>query len=273
MRHAGIGLSLVVVQVALQLGFAVAQPAKAPPRGKVNLAPEITALAGADVEVAARAAQTLGSHALPAAHDALLDALALGLPAPVAVPAIEGLARHPAPADVAALRRYARHRQVSVRAAALVALAGYPDPAAREAIARGLGDHVASVRAAAAAAAAKGRVRSAAERLLVLLGRGEEAAARALGELADPDLARKIADHYGKVSEAQLALSLGTILKRPDFGPDPARVEIVRAIAKIQDPAAVRQLAEYLEATPKNPPRRSREEAELVVNARGGGRP
>jgi len=60
------------------------------------------------------------------------------------------------------------------------------------------------------------------------------------------------------------------MLKRQDFGPDPARVEIVRAIAKIQDVAAVRQLQEYLDAVPKNPPRPSRQEAEMIVEARGG---
>src|SRR5436190_631144 len=81
---------------------------------------------------------------------------------------------------------------------------------------------------------------------------------RSLAAMADGELARKLADQLGKVPEASLALSLGLILKRPDFGPDPARVEIVRAIAKIQDAAAVTALTDYLDATPKNPPRPSR---------------
>ncbi|MDQ3368183.1 MAG: hypothetical protein M3680_22390, partial [Myxococcota bacterium] len=88
------------------------------------------------------------------------------------------------------------------------------------------------------------------------------------------DLARRIADQLGKVPAPALALALGGILQRPDFGPDPARVELVRAIAKLQDPAAVTVLVEYLERTPPQPVRPSRQEAQGVVDARsaGGGR-
>jgi HEAT repeat protein len=136
----------------------------------------------------------------------------------------------------------------------------------------GLRDPAGSVRNAAAVAAARGRVRDAVDTMLLLLAKGEESSARALAALADPDLARKIADHLGKVPDASLALCLGQILKRGDFGPDPARVEIVRAIAKIQDSSAIAALTDYLDATPKNPPRPSRQEAELVVEARLGGK-
>lgn len=248
---------------------AAAQPAP----GKRDLAADLAALAGTDAEAAARAADSLGANPAPAAHDALLDALAMGLPAPVAVPVFAALARHPAPPDVPALGRYAGHRVPPVRSAALGALAMYPDPRARAAIAAALRDPVATVRAAAAAAAARGRVRDAVDPLLLLLAKGEEPAARALAALADPMLAARIADHLGKVPDVSLALCLGAILRRADFGPDPARVEIVRAIAKIQDASAIAALTDYIDATPKNPPRPSRQEAELVVEARLGGRP
>ncbi|MGN6104149.1 MAG: hypothetical protein ACTHU0_03525, partial [Kofleriaceae bacterium] len=79
-------------------------------------------------------------------------------------------------------------------------------------------------------------------------------------------------DQLGQVPDASLALCLGAILARTDYGPDPARVEVVRAIAKIQDPAAVGALTDYLDATPTNPPRPSRQEAESIVNARMGGK-
>ncbi len=48
----------------------------------------------------------------------------------------------------------------------------------------------------------------------------------------------------------------------------------MRAIAKIQDPSAINALTDYIDATPKNPPRESRSEAEKVVEARlsGGGK-
>ena len=231
------------------------------------------ALVGTDEEAAAKAATALGGLDAPAAHDALLDGLAMGLPADVASPAIAALAQHPAPPDVPALVRYAGHHNLNIRAAALTALATYGDPIAHGAVLLGLHDEAGVVRGAAAMASAKGRIRASVEPLLALLARGEEPAARALAELADPDLVAKIADQLGKVPDVALAQCLGYILKRPDFGPDSARVEVVHAIAKIQDPAAVAALTDYIDATPKNPPRQSRAEAEKLVDARlGGGR-
>lgn len=250
-------------------------PKKAPPKGGkkvVDLAPDIAALGGADLDAAVKATEALGASELPAAHDALLDALAFGLPPRVAIAAFSALTQHPAPTDVAALKRYAGYHTPAVRASALAALSSYPDPVARASIVAALHDSAGLVRSAAAGAAAKGRVRDAVEPMLKLLGKGEESSARALAAIADTDLARKLADHYGKVPDASLALSLGLILKRSDFGPDPARVEIVRAMAKIQDPSAITQLKEYMDAVPKNPPRPSRQEAQMVVEARGGGK-
>ena len=170
-----------------------------------------------------------------------------------------------------ALVRYAGHHAPAVRSAALGALAIYPDPVAHAAVVAGLHDPVAAVRAAACAAAAKGRVREALDSLFALLALGEEPAATALAQLADPGLTARIADQLGKVPEVALAKCLGAILKRADYGPDAARVEIVRAIAKIADNAAVTVLTDYLDATPKNPPRASRDEAEKIVEARIGG--
>lgn len=238
---------------------------------KVDLAPAVAALNGAQVEAAAKAAETLGTSAEPAAHDALLDALAMGLPPAVAIPAMTALAQHPAPPDVVALERYAGHHAPNVRGAAYGALALYPDPAARKAVIAGLHDTAGAVRGAAAAAAAKGRIREAVEPLFELLARNEDAAAKALAAMADTDLARKIGDQLGKVPDAILATTLGLVLKRADFGPDPARVELVRALGKIQDAQAVAALTDYIDATPKNPPRQSREEAQKMVEARLGG--
>jgi HEAT repeat protein len=158
-----------------------------------------------------------------------------------------------------------------VRSAAISVLALYPAPDAHAAVVAGLHDGVGNVRGAAAAAAAKGRVRDAIEPLFKLFAKGEQPAARSLAALADADLARKVGDELGHVPDAALALCLGLILKRADFGPDPARVEVVRAIAKIADPAAIAALTDYLDATPKTPPRPSRQEAEKIVEARIGG--
>lgn len=266
-----VGLSLALG------GSAMAAPAKgaakAAAKGKVKseLASAVTALNGTAVEEAAKAADELGASADPAAHDALLDALAWGLPPAVAVNAIAALGQHPAPPDVAALKRYAGHHDQSVRSAALAVLAMYPSPEAHQIVLGGLHDAAGNVRGAAAAAAAKGHIREAVEPLFALLARGEEPASRALAAMADPDLARKIGDELGKVPDAALAQCMGLILKRADFGPDDARVEIVRALGKIQDKAALDALGDYVDATPKNPPRQSREEAAKMVEARLGG--
>jgi HEAT repeat protein len=262
-----------VVLVAIA-SVAAAAPAgrSAPKKARAtDLAPLVAQLASANLEEAAKAAGELGAQAEPAAHDALLDALAFGLPSSVAMPAIAALAKHPAPPDVAALRRYANHRNPGVRGSTLGVLALYPDPAAHALVVAGLHDSVGIVRAAACGAAAQGHIREAVDTLFALLARGEEPAARALAQLADADLARKIGDQLGKVPDASLALSLGALLKRGDFGPDAARVEVVRALAKIADPAAISALTDYIDATPKNPPRQSRSEAEKIVTARLGG--
>ena len=263
----------LVVGLALVAGSATAGPGgKAPPKKAPEpIAPLVTALWSDDLELASRAAGQLGLTEAPAAHDALLDALAFGLPAAVTIPALTSLSQHPAPPDVAMLNVYAHHRNPTIRSAALNVIAMYPDPKARQVVIAGLHDPMGIVRGAAAAAAARGHVRESTEALFALLAKGEEPAARALAGLADPDLARKIAEQLGQVPDASLALCLGLVLKRPDFGPDPARVEVVRSIAKIQDASAVTALTEYLDATPKNPPRPSRHEAEMVVNARLGG--
>ncbi len=244
---------------------------KAKPAAAEDIAALAATLSGANVEAATKAADALGALDAPAAHDALLDGLAMGLPPAVAAPAIGALAGHPAPPDVTALVRYAGHHNLNVRAAALTALAMYGDPVAHATVLAGLHDNAGLVRAAAANASAKGRIRASVEPLLQLLARGEEPAARALAALADPDLVAKIADQLGKVPDVALAQCLGYILKRPDFGPDAARVEVVRAIAKIKDPAALSALTDYIDATPKNPPRPSRAEAEKLVDARVGG--
>lgn len=287
----GLGVALPIIMLAAPIVDASAEPvqpaapaARAPanrttrparagtstPATPVVSPADLAALSGADLVGAARAADALGASANPAAHEALLDALALGLAPAVAARALAAVAMHPAPSDVAAIVRYTRHRAPAVRSAALAALAAYPGADARAAILALLRDPVAPVRAAAAAAAAQGRVKAAIEPLFVLFARGEEGAARALAQLADPGLATRMTDQLGKVAPATLALALGAILTRADFEPDAARVEVVRTIAKIQDPAAITALTAYIEATPAKPARSSRDEAIAVVAARKG---
>lgn len=272
-------LAPVVLAVALGGTPAIAAPggaarpaapaAKAPP---VNVPVEAARLVGADAAAAADAAKTLGRAAEPAAHDALLDALATGLAPEVAAAALPALAAHPAPADAAMLVLYAGHRNDLVRAAAVAALGAYPDPRARKAAVAALGDGEQPVRDAAASAVATGKIREGVDRLLALLDRGDSAAPPALAALADADLAHAIGEHLGTAPAPVLALTLGKILRRADF-PEPARVQVVRTLAKVPGPEATTALTDYVEATPEKPPRPSRKEAEAVVEARisGGG--
>ena len=170
------------------------------------------------------------------------------------------------------LERYAGHHNPTVRGAALErARAVSRSRRSRRGRRRASTIPPASSATRRGDAAAKGHVREAIEPLFELLARGEEPAARALAAMADADLVRKLGDQLGKVPDASLALCLGLVLRRADFGPDAARVEVVRAIGKIQDQAAVTALTDYIDATPKNPPRQSLRGREDGRSPRSGG--
>src|SRR5215213_7076547 len=80
-----VGIVAVVGGVVVGQGAAAAGPARAVKRPAPASAPAVdltavrAALIGRDLDAAVRAAAALGELALPAAHDALLDALATGL--------------------------------------------------------------------------------------------------------------------------------------------------------------------------------------------------
>jgi hypothetical protein len=241
-----------------------------PPAEKAHV--EAAALLGGDLDAAARTATALGDDAAEAAHAALADALSTGLAPVVAAPALAALAKHPAPTDVAILRVYAGHHDDAVRAAAVLALGEYPDPAAKTAVVVALGDDVEVVRTAAGGAVAHGKIREGVERLLALLDKGDAAAPPALAALADADMAHAIGEHLGTAPGAVLAQTFGAILKRPEF-PEAAKVEVVRTLAKISGAEATAALTDYVDATPAKPPKKSRAEAQKIIEARlaGGG--
>jgi HEAT repeat protein len=258
---------------------AAAKAPKAPkaPKGakgagkKVDVEAQRAALEGSDEAAATAAAKALGESADAAAHDVLLDALSIGLAPTVAAAALGSLAAHPAKGDLAVLSFYARYRDSDVRAAAAVALGHQEGGAATRALIKALGDEDPKVRAAAAKGVAAGKVKAAGEALLALLAKGDEPAAAALAAIADPDLALVIGEQLGNVPNDLLAACLGAILLRKDFGPDTARVEVVRALGKIEGAAATAALTEYVSQTPEKPPRQSRREAESIAEARLGG--
>lgn len=277
---AALAVGLVVGSAPVDARAGGGKPAPADPKAKDKPKKVITLgsvtvagpILGGDVDAAAKDAADLAGNPSAAAHEELLDALSTGLHPKVAQIALASLAKHPAPPDVAVLLVYAGHRDDDVRAAAVLALGAYPDPGAKKAVIAALGDDVEKVRAAAGGAVVKGKIKEATERLMALLDKGDAAAPAALAALADADMAHAIAEHLGTAPNGTLAQTLGLILKRADFA-DPARVQIVRALAKIPGAEATGALTDYIESTPEKPPRPSRKEAEQVVEQRlaGGG--
>ena len=72
----------------------------------------------------------------------------------------------------------------------------------------------------------------------------------------------------GQVPDALFCTALGDMLKRPDFGPEPIRVEVVKALAKVPGIDSTSALVEYVAATEKDKQRPSRLEAQKIVDPR-----
>jgi HEAT repeat protein len=267
-------LTALVAVLALPTTAAAQHKKKAPPAASGAVSASAKALVGADVDAAAKAATALGKDRSPAGLDALLDALALGLSPQVAAAALDALAARKSAVALDTLVAYREHRNPKVRASAVTALAAIDDKRADKYILAALHDGHVSVRAAAAAAVAARKLRAGVEPLMALLVKGDEATAPALAALADPKLAVDVAETIGKAPDALVARCLGGMLARPDFKPDTARVEVVRALGRIDSQEALEQLTTYVSSVPKNPPRQSRKEAERLVEQRlsGGGK-
>jgi hypothetical protein len=230
-------------------------------------------LMSADEERAATAAMRLKGMKGPGTTDALLDALALGVPPNVARAALDALAEHHEKETVDTLVRYAQHRNPEVRAKALYALGFLDDARARAAILRGLGDAELDVRDAAGRAAVVRKELSAVKPLLVLLKKGDGPAVAALAAIANADVARQVAELAGEAPDALVAQCLGAMLLRKDLGPEQAYVEIVRTLGRIPGNDAVVALTTFIGAVPETPPRPSRKEAQTIYEHKlsGGG--
>lgn len=245
---------------------AAARPAKP---GKLDVAKASEALVGADLPLAAKAATALGGSTLDAAHAALLDGLATGLHPDVVVAGLTALEKTATKTDLQAIGAYLHYRNPAVRAAAYRSfLASIGDPAT---VAEGLRSLDAPVRQVAAEAAGRMKLTETIPALLILLDKGEDAAAISLGLMANEDLARTVAEHFGTAPDATLAKALGTMLAKPEFGPEPVRLETIRTVTKLAGPEATNVLEAYVNATPANPPRQSRREAEAALKERLGG--
>jgi HEAT repeat protein len=259
--------------VALLAAPAAAQKKKKPGAdalmmAEVNVAATRSALTGADVDAATRAATALGRERSPAGLEALLDALALGLHPQVAGAAIDALALRPSPKSLDTLAHYLDHRNPKVRASAVTALAAIDDKRADKYILATLRDGHESVRAAGAAAIGKRHLKAGVAPLMKLMVKGDEAMALALASMADADLAKEVAELVGTAPDAIIARCLGAMLARADFKPESARVEVVRALGRVPSQDALEQLSNYVSSIPENPPRQSRKEAESIIEKR-----
>ena len=238
----------------------------------VDLAKAEAEISGTDVDVAERAAQALGTAKKnpKAAVDVLLNALALGVHPRVATAALMSLAAHGAVQALDTVVFYLTYRDTRVRAAAVEAMGSFDDKRVANHILAALTDSDKKVRAAAAGVVSKRAIKSGIEPLMALLVKGDESVAPALAALADTNLAVALGELVGKAPDAVLAHTLGLILQRPNYGPESARVAVVRALGKVPGSEAIEELSSYVGATPENPPRQSRREAEALIEARLG---
>jgi len=248
-----------------------------------------------DEQAAVSAAQKLGTMTSPAATDALLTELSTGLSPKVAMAALDALiAQKPAAADtqlLPVLSLYARHRNAELRRRAVTALATLPDTTGTSQVVpqliSALGDASAEVRQVAAQALGTRHEKSAEPALIKLLLRKDPAAPAALGQVGGADTARALSEMIGNVPDRMILETLGELLKRPDFGPEQVRVQVVKTIGKMPGSQTLDILSDYVKQTApgggqaagkvaakagkdagKEAPRPSRIEAQKIIEQR-----
>lgn len=242
-------------------------------KAAAELAARVAALRGADLDAAVKAAEALGAAKDPAALEALVGVLILGHHPRVITAALVSLGAHADAGSYELVEIYLRHRDAAVRTAAVKTIGVFEDPRTSGHVLAALHDSARDVRAAAMGVIAAKDMRTAIEPMLELLKKGDEAAVPALATLANPDVARTLGELIGVAPDTLLARAFGLILGRADFGPETARVQVVRALGKVPGNDAVAELQRYVASIPETPPRQSRREAEALIQARSGGAP
>ncbi len=242
--------------------------------GAAPLDRERQALWGKDLKKAVQAAERLGRMRTKKALDLLMESLQLGAPTEycksrgkctpnLAVALVKAIGKHRSPRAVNLLAIYVRNRNAKVRAQAVRALGVLTAPkVAKKIVAsmvKALSDRDVQVRMAAAwviAHRTKSKLvlpkREKLEGLLIrLLDRGDTAApAIGLAAIGGYLTARHLAVNLKKLPEITIAKIFRSLLVRKDFGPDPIRQWIVRALAEIKGQHATEALANYA----ANPP-------------------
>jgi len=288
---AGMALGLVAMSVSPALGQeATAAKAeksgkkeKAPKKGAgaatvaVKSAPKLTAseleklsvdLTDEDdqkvIDAAARLAEVGGDEAL----DRILEVLAVGTYPRVAPDLLDAAGKFKNPRSLQMLAMYSGNLNFRVRNAAVKAVAALPVPQAIDILIERLGDPHAEVRATAAEALAELKEARAVPRLFALFKRNDAGSAGPLGRLADLDMTTSIAELRGSVADANLAVALGELLKRPG-APDRLRLDIVRTIGRIPGADATTALVEFVGSIDAKEVSPARDEAQNLIEQRG----
>ena len=225
-------------------------------------------LEGDDDAAAEAAAVALGNGNDAQAVPLLVAALGKGAPPRVQAAMLAALGKKRDARAVGVLTLYTHNRNVEVRKQALAALGNVNDARANAPLVAALSDSDAEVRAAAAAAIAQRRQKGAEEQLIKLMQHKDMSAAGALAAVATPALAHRLSELIGQAPDPILCTALGEMLKRPDFGPDAIRVEVVRTLAKVPGVDSTAVLVEYIASTERDKARPSRAEAQRVVDER-----
>lgn len=222
--------------------------------------------AGKAVEAARRLGEDPSKHAL----EVIVDELAIGAPPKVQAALLDGLAGRKDAAAVEVLGFYAGNRNPELRKKAIVLLNEINDARTVPLLIAALSDAAADVRMAAARALAARKERAATDAFIKLLQHKEPVAAKALGAIGGPEVARQLGELIGQIPDGLLAETLGALLERSDFGPDPIRVEVVKVLGKVPGNDSTAALTDYVSATEKDKTRPSRLAAQKILSQRGG---
>lgn len=225
-------------------------------------------LYGDNMDRAVAAASALGSLNDAKAGDALISALQLGSPPRLTIALIEAVGNRKDVQTLDLLRHYAGHRNHQVRLAALTGLAEMDNPEIVPVLLDTLGDSHPMVRASAARILAEKKAQQAIPILFKMLKCGDVSAAIPLGKLGGVETAKQLGELMGDVSDAAIAKTYGEMLKRADFGPDPLRVQVIKALAKIPGSEATTALIDYITSVPEQEVRLSKKMAEELIERR-----
>jgi len=225
-------------------------------------------LHGDNLDRAVAAASALGSLKDAQALDALVGALQLGAAPQLTVALLEAIELHKSPKSIDLLRHFAMNRRAEIRAAAVKAVGVIEDPRVAPILIDALGDSSPIVRARAARLLGDRNERKAEKALFKMLRRGDKTAAAPLGIVGGVETAKQLGELIGELPDAAVATAFGTMLKRKDFGPDPLRTEVVKALGKIPGADATAALVEYVASVPPKEVRISKTAAEKILEGR-----